>query len=276
MAAVPGRLPNGFVVYVPPNGASVTQPGQVMPGTVLPFVLPCGGQQLGSPSDPVQSNPRQKELEQFLKTETKTLAAIQIIIGLMHIGFGSISFFLDSMNYRAFAVIGGYPFWGGVLFIASGSVTVSSQKNTNTNLEKCSLGFNTASAVAAFIGIILYLTELSLSSPVSRNSEIQSRGAAATGLGILLLMFTLLEFGITALLAHFGCQTFCCTNDIRIVYVPYTNNGEVTQNESVPSSSVCGTVEQSNLPFTTTGQVTRYECIPSAPVYEGVPQTTEA
>lgn len=45
--------------------------------------------------------------------------AIQIMIGLMHIGFGIILGFMNVvygqvLGFASFALISGYPFWGGI------------------------------------------------------------------------------------------------------------------------------------------------------------------
>ncbi|KAG8125487.1 hypothetical protein E2320_020681, partial [Naja naja] len=53
--------------------------------------------------------------------------AVEILIGLIHIGFGAVS--LSSLAspsiFRPISAIGGYPFWGGIFFISSGSLCVA-------------------------------------------------------------------------------------------------------------------------------------------------------
>ncbi|KAJ6654153.1 hypothetical protein lerEdw1_007422 [Lerista edwardsae] len=88
---------------------------------------------------------------------------IQIIIGLIHIGFGGVEAVISTMYYVSVATIGGYPFWGGIFFIVSGSLSVSSEKNPS--VLKCNVGFNILSAIMALVGIILYVTELAINKP---------------------------------------------------------------------------------------------------------------
>ncbi|KAJ6633797.1 hypothetical protein lerEdw1_014294, partial [Lerista edwardsae] len=112
MATGPVRMAPGTVVFIPPNGTNTIQEGQGFPCTVLqpPTMLQYVGQQLGSPGlEPLQTPPVGL-LEKLRKLETKTLGAIQIMMGLIHVGLGGVSIFA---YYGPTAAIGGYPFWGG-------------------------------------------------------------------------------------------------------------------------------------------------------------------
>ncbi|XP_066476099.1 membrane-spanning 4-domains subfamily A member 8-like [Tiliqua scincoides] len=151
--------------------------------------------------------------------------AIQIIIGLIHIGFGGVESVISLGYYFSVATIGGYPFWGGLFFIISGSLSVSSEKNAGA--MKCSVGFNIVSAIFALVGIILYVSELAINASYSQGSyEGYHAVCIGTGLSALLLLFSLLEFSITVSTAHFGCQMYCCKDDPEIsVFVPYMVTG---------------------------------------------------
>nr|XP_056707980.1 membrane-spanning 4-domains subfamily A member 8-like [Euleptes europaea] len=191
--------------FVPPYDANVIQANQFIPGTVI---QPGGViQYAGQPLSPPHQNPQVGGLEKMLKVETKTLGAIQIMIGLMHIGFGAVSMTLFGPNYISLAAMGAYPFWGGLFFIVSGSLSVSVENHLSKCLVKSSVGMNIASAVMALTGAILYISELMI------NKKSALTNPAGVGLGFLLLFFSLLEFCITLSTAHFGCQVACCTND---------------------------------------------------------------
>ncbi|XP_066466487.1 membrane-spanning 4-domains subfamily A member 8-like isoform X2 [Tiliqua scincoides] len=251
MATQPVRMPTGPMVFIPPNGTTTTQAGQAIPGTTIhtPGVVQYAGQPLGipsnqliptsgmmhiqyvgqqprSPNNQCPQNPWMKLWEKLYKAESKTLGAIQIIIGLMHIGFGAARvgcFVYFVPFYIPFAALTGYPFWGGLLFIISGSLSVSAENQPNTCSVQCSVGFNITSSIAALIGIILYIVELVL--PYTTTSSISSYNAVknfGVSVAILLLLFSFLEFCITVSTAHFGCQAACCTNDMALVVMPYT------------------------------------------------------
>ncbi|XP_061468731.1 membrane-spanning 4-domains subfamily A member 15-like [Rhineura floridana] len=231
------RMANGTVVVIPQIGANVIQTGGGITGTVI---QPAGtvqyiqyvGQPAGSPNNQPQQNRQAGLMEKLLKVETKTLGAIQIIIALIHIGFGSVSAVIAGLGYLSIATIGGYPFWGGIFFIVSGSLSVSAEKHLTPGLVRCSVGMNITSAVMAGVGIILYLIQLSLN-PSYRYNYDPDYGygygywatPVGTGLSVLLLLFSMLEFCIAVSTAHFGCQAACCTNDPPMVYIPYTVSG---------------------------------------------------
>ncbi|XP_054826330.1 membrane-spanning 4-domains subfamily A member 12-like isoform X3 [Eublepharis macularius] len=128
-------------------------------------------------------------------------------------------------DYFPLTVFGGYPFWGGIFFIASGSLSVVLEKQLFTRMVKCSMGMNITGAVIAFIGMILYSVEWLLNSVYSRQNDDLSR-SVGTGLAALLLMFSFLEFCIAASMAHYQFQAVCCNSDMTIVCVPYVVNGE--------------------------------------------------
>ncbi|XP_042311895.1 membrane-spanning 4-domains subfamily A member 8-like [Sceloporus undulatus] len=239
MATDPTKLPHGTGVFIPSSGAGVIQIGQGFPSA--PVIQPAGtiqyvqhgGQQFGSSSISLQQNLQVSPLEKLLKVETKTLGAIQIFNGLIHIGLGAISAVLLGFRYLGLAAIGGYPFWGGLFFIISGSLSVSATNHLRISLVKWSVGMNIVSAIMALTGISLYIAELII------NGHYQPYLAKSAGLGIsaLLFLFSLLEFCIAVSSAHFGCQATCCNNEMNVNYVPYNVLGDgsnIVQGNPVP------------------------------------------
>ncbi|KAH0621095.1 hypothetical protein JD844_022122 [Phrynosoma platyrhinos] len=239
MATDPLRMQNGIMIFIPPNGANVVQGGQAIPATAISTpgtiqYIQCASQPLGS--NQFQQNRPLGPLEKFLKAETKTLAAIQIIIGLIHIGFGAVSAVISS-PYINVSVLGGYPFWGGLCFIASGSISVSAEKNLNTCLMKFSVGMNIASAILASIGIILFIVQMTINPHRYYTYESYTLNAVGTGLCVMLFLFTLLEICITISAARFRCQETCFSYDMTMAFIPYTiiGNGVLpTENNPAP------------------------------------------
>uniref|UniRef100_A0A8D0B898 Membrane-spanning 4-domains subfamily A member 8-like n=1 Tax=Salvator merianae TaxID=96440 RepID=A0A8D0B898_SALMN len=225
-------MASGTVMFIPQNGTSVFIGGQPIPSTVI---QPAGtvqyvqyvGQPVGSAINQPQQSVPETALQKFLKVETKTLGAIQIMIGLIHIGFGAVSAVLSSRYYISLATIGGYPFWGGLFFIISGSLSVSVEKNLTSSLVQCSVGLNITSAVMALIGIILYCAEFSIFSFLPDPGDWHNYASQSmhTGLSVLLFLFSLLEFCIAVSTAHFGCKATCCKNDPETIAVPYVISG---------------------------------------------------
>ncbi|XP_078239691.1 membrane-spanning 4-domains subfamily A member 15 [Pogona vitticeps] len=219
MATQPLNLSNGQMLLVPSNGPSVIQGGQAFPGTVMQPAgtvqyVSYGGQEFRSAANQPHQQPHMGPMEKLLKADIKTLGAVQIMIGLIHIGFGSLSFIFVGAEYISLATIGGYPLWAGLSFIISGSFSVDAMRHLSISQVKCSVGLNITSAIITLFGISLYMVEFVL-------WQIWMH-YAVTGLHVLLFLFTLLEFCITVSAAHFGCQATCCNNERTVHHVPYT------------------------------------------------------
>uniref|UniRef100_A0A8D0B1Z3 Uncharacterized protein n=1 Tax=Salvator merianae TaxID=96440 RepID=A0A8D0B1Z3_SALMN len=136
-------MASGTVTFIPQNGSSVFPGGQPIPDTVI---QPAGtvqyvqyvGQPVGSAINQPQQSVPETALQKFLKVETKTLGVIQIMIGLIHIGFGAVSAVIYSSYYISLATIGGYPFWGGLFetfavpYVISGISMAPAQGNPVT------------------------------------------------------------------------------------------------------------------------------------------------
>ncbi|CAM2119100.1 unnamed protein product [Caretta caretta] len=253
--AAPGSTANGVLIFMPPNSAGVIHQGQGVSGAIsqIPEMVQCGPQQftvmnpgnqtLGSmyPRSPAEQVAQLKKvgmMEIFLKAQPKTLGAIQILIGLMHIGFGGVAAVFVGYNvYISISVIGGYPFWGGLFFVISGSLSVAAETHRNTCLVRGSLGMNITSAIFSAIGIILFLTELIINvSDYSRNYE-----DAAKGITVMLFLMTILEFSVAVSTSYFACQAICYTpNTVSLsalkqdamLFMPYAANS----NFAVPSA----------------------------------------
>ncbi|XP_058010982.1 membrane-spanning 4-domains subfamily A member 12-like isoform X2 [Ahaetulla prasina] len=207
---------------IPSDGTNIIQTSQGFPSVAVQVsgAIPYpqyGAQQFGTSTGAPQQVPQTGRLERFLNAEIKVLGTVQIMIGLMHIGFGAVAICLASAGYIAWSI--GYSFWGGILFISSGSLCISAAKHQNRSLVKCSIGMNITSAIIALIGILQYILEISFS--LNENSEDWKKNVGIC-LSSVLFLFKLLEFFITVSLAHFGCQANCCTNGSAAMgYVPY-------------------------------------------------------
>ncbi|KAM3853643.1 membrane-spanning 4-domains subfamily A member 15-like isoform 1-T2 [Vipera latastei] len=241
-------MASGTVLFIPSNGANVIQTVPGLPGVALqasgatPYPQ-CGAQQLGISTSAPQQAPQEGPMKRFLSAETKVLGAIQIMIGLIHIGFGAVSLCLIRSYYLSLSGPGGYPIWGGIFFIVSGSLCVAAAKRPNRGLVQSSVGMNITSAIMALIGIILYLCEMITNNRYSRYNHQYNTGDLTFtplnigyGLSSLLFLFSVLEFCITVSLAHFGCQATCCSDDQPIMhFLPYQLIGHgAVRNEPNP------------------------------------------
>nr|XP_035118720.2 membrane-spanning 4-domains subfamily A member 12 [Callithrix jacchus] len=159
------------------------------------------------------------------------------MIGLMHLGFGIILglicfLYEHNLSFLSFAFIGGYPFWGGLSFIISGSLSILAPKELSPFLLRSSLGMNIVSSIFAFIGMILLLVDMCI------NGEFyQDYWAVLSGKGIsaMLMIFSLLEFFTACVTAHFAYQTITSTN-MSVLAAPtvYANSHLTPESSSAP------------------------------------------
>nr|XP_020831768.1 B-lymphocyte antigen CD20 isoform X1 [Phascolarctos cinereus] len=120
---------------------STTQPGQKM-------VLRRGSL-LQSPT-----------LQSFFRRESKALGAVQIMIGLFHFGLGGILLTVPVGTYAAICVAVWYPFWGGIIYITSGSFLVAAEKTSRSCLVNTRLGMNAISLFSSISGMILLIMDI--------------------------------------------------------------------------------------------------------------------
>ncbi|XP_040603253.1 membrane-spanning 4-domains subfamily A member 12 isoform X1 [Mesocricetus auratus] len=166
--------------------------------------------QLGLENVPMaHSGPGTTATKTNFKDATIALGAVHIIIGLVHIGFGVVLGLLSTHYYMSWAFysiafIGGYPFWGGVSFIASGSLSISAFKKFTPCLVKSTLIMNIISAIFAFAGVILLVADLNINGYHYQNYWMVLSGRGIAG---ALAILSVLEFGVACAMTHFANQT---------------------------------------------------------------------
>ncbi|GAB5577937.1 membrane-spanning 4-domains subfamily A member 15 [Prionailurus iriomotensis] len=138
MSAVPAS--NGVFVVIPPSDAGSLRPPPAIlssplcqPPGVMQFEEPPLGAQTPRATQP--PNLRPTETETFLTGEPKALGTVQILIGLIHLGFGSVLLMVRRGHVGMLFIEGGVPFWGGACFVISGSLSVAAEKNHTSCLD---------------------------------------------------------------------------------------------------------------------------------------------
>lgn len=183
------------------------------------------------PAHPVPGNAPGFQLPMYTPAqrafkEGRVLGALQILLGLVHIGLGIILGTIPQMYYTAVSFYGGYPFWGGIMFLITGSLTVSSDNLPSSScLRNGSLGLNIVSAIFSLVGIALFIADLSINVKYINSNYYPYydmfgiSGAAISG---VLFIFSLLEFSIACTCAHFGCQLIHDSQNTRAAVIPST------------------------------------------------------
>lgn len=203
---------NGVFVVIPPSNASGLRP----PPAILPTSMcqPPGIMQFEEPPLRAQTPratqaPDLQPMETFLTGEPKALGTVQILIGLIHLGFGSVLLMVRRGHVGMLFIESGVPFWGGACFILSGSLSVAAEKSHTSCLVRSSLGTNILSATAAFAGTAILLMDFGVT-----NWDV-GRGYLA-----VLTIFTILEFFVAVIATHFACQATRVQANTPVIFLP--------------------------------------------------------
>lgn len=242
----PGPMANSVYV-VPPHNSYPVVPGTVPQGPLYPSHQPQVHVISGNLPGLV---PAMTELPaQRVLKKGQVLGAIQILIGLVHIGLGSIMIINIFSHYVPISLYGGFPFWGGIWFIISGSLSVAAETQPNSPcLLSGSVGLNIFSAICSAVGIMLFITDMCVAGGYFYPSHEYWNVRTYMAISGVLLIFCLLELCIASVSSHFGCQVACCHyNNNAGVVIPnvYTTNPVVFPEPPNPIPSYSDVVRDS-------------------------------
>ncbi|XP_015270380.1 PREDICTED: membrane-spanning 4-domains subfamily A member 4A-like [Gekko japonicus] len=184
-----------------------------------------------------------RPLKNLYRGEPMALGITQIGIGIVVIAFGLVIVMAEgTLEYHYGEIHIRTPYWTGILYIISGSLSVVVAKKPEISLVKGMLGMNVVSAVAAGIAIVILSISVAHISYYSEcdgyyNTEMppeichevitipytQMRYMAA-----VLLTFTILEFLITIITAAFGCAGLCRNSYSETTVVIFQNTARGT------------------------------------------------
>ncbi|XP_062394402.1 membrane-spanning 4-domains subfamily A member 4A-like [Sardina pilchardus] len=185
------------------------------PFVVVTHVYPQqGAQSFTSPQSEVVSTPSSM-LGKFLKGEPVATGTVQIMIGVVVLLFGIVTAFYAT----TISTYSGIMFWGAIIYITAGSLTVRADKNLNPCLVKASLGMNIFSTITAGIGIILHSLDFFIrvypyySCYGDSNCYMLEELFLSRSMGIagVMLVLSVLEFIVSIFVSAFACKATCCT-----------------------------------------------------------------
>lgn len=113
---------NGVFVVIPPSNTSgLRSPQAILPTSLCqpPGIMQYEEQPLGAQTPRVTQPPDLRPGETFLTGEPKALGTVQILIGLIHLGFGGVLLMVRRGHLGMLFIEGGVPFWGGACDLAA-------------------------------------------------------------------------------------------------------------------------------------------------------------
>nr|XP_055054024.1 membrane-spanning 4-domains subfamily A member 15-like [Misgurnus anguillicaudatus] len=116
-------------------------------------------------------------LKRFLKVQPKSLGIVQIMIGVVTFLVGIV--LTTTIHYFVIIVITGVTYWGSLIYIIAGSLSVAAENKLNPCLVKASIGMNVVSAATAGIAIILMSMRLAFT-PFYYDRKIEPRKGSET------------------------------------------------------------------------------------------------
>ncbi|KYO41700.1 membrane-spanning 4-domains subfamily A member 15 [Alligator mississippiensis] len=142
------------------------------------------------------------------RSALKILGVLQIVTGLIHVGFGSVLVSLIKTHTWLLSMASHYLYWGGLCFVISGSFTTAAEKYRKTSLVNSSLFMNAVSVLASAAGGVLMSWDFILSDDFYYSPTLNADLRMAKGLVSILMIFTLLEFCLTVSSFHLGCRSW--------------------------------------------------------------------
>ncbi|XP_028626026.1 membrane-spanning 4-domains subfamily A member 3 [Grammomys surdaster] len=162
----------------------------------------------------------------------QALGAIQILNGLLILALGIFLVCLHHLfhhfrHFFFFTFYTGYPLWGAVFFISSGSLTVAAGRNPTRMLMQNSFGMNIASTTIAFVGTAFLSVHLALNTQALKGCQSSPSpdvciflGSSSNGLVSLKLILTLLELAMTISISAMWCLGNVCGSREAITSPP--------------------------------------------------------
>ncbi|XP_015462064.3 membrane-spanning 4-domains subfamily A member 4A [Astyanax mexicanus] len=273
--AVPDNNPrNGFVVVthvIPPPGTGQNGAGPV-PGVPTVGFPTAGISSIGVPNymgmavspvvrvSTVMAAPNR--LAKFLKGQPKAVGTMEIMIGIIAFLFAIVL----TVSAPSVSIYSGVLYWGSVIYIITGSLTVAAENSLSSCLVNGSLGMNVFSAVVSGTAVIILSVDVSVglgyelcygSFSYYDCKSFKDQTAGITG---VLLVLSVLQFMLSICISSFGCKATCCSGpSVPVARAPptqetlssiptafqayngqqnliYINNPSVNQNNTSPEN----------------------------------------
>ncbi|CAH2319810.1 membrane-spanning 4-domains subfamily A member 4D-like [Pelobates cultripes] len=211
-------------------------------------------------SDHIQNikNTTPKPLISFSKGEPMVLGVTQIFSGILFIIFGIIFCFLPQYGpYMYFLILNsGLPFWSGVMYIISGSLSISAAVKPTLGKVRSSLVLNIISSIIAGIAIILLSIAMvfqwyrsNIFTCFYYKSSVHCEGnfnpkPVVDGILALLFIMTVSQFCITISTSVFGCKTVCRTSYNETTVIIYQASSVINAGNNMTADPTTLTTDE--------------------------------
>ncbi|XP_040178395.1 membrane-spanning 4-domains subfamily A member 4D-like [Rana temporaria] len=149
----------------------------------------------------------------FLNGQPKALGTLQISAAFIQISLGAILYFVSFFSYTNFTINSGIPFWGPVLYIISGSLSVAAGNRESSCLIGFCLAMNIISSLTSTLELALLIPDISDFTSDCNNSaltpcvdHVAETWIIRIIILISLIIVSLLEFCVAVSLSSFGCH----------------------------------------------------------------------
>ncbi|XP_063292966.1 membrane-spanning 4-domains subfamily A member 4A-like isoform X1 [Pelobates fuscus] len=201
-------------------------------------------------------NTTPKPLISFSKGEPMALGVTQVFSGVLIIIFGIIFCFLPRYGIYFLIPYSGLPFWSGVMYIISGSLSISAAVKATLGKVRSSLVLNIISSIIA--GIAIILLSLAVVSQWYRlhiftcfyyKSSVHCEGnfdlkIVVEGMLALLFIMTVTQLCITISTSVFGCKTVCRTSYNETTVIIYQASSVINAGNNMTADPTTLTTDE--------------------------------
>ncbi|XP_002755444.5 membrane-spanning 4-domains subfamily A member 14 [Callithrix jacchus] len=178
----------------------------------------------------------------FLNGEPRVLGATQILLALIIVGLGTI-FLLNYINFSQrlpLVILSGYPFWGALIFMVTGYLTVVKEKSKTQGQGV--MAMNVISSLVAITGITFIILSYRHQDNYCQTPSLEEICVLGRTLfiGILsiLLIISIAELSISVTTASFRSKCWTQSDEV-LFFLP----SDVTQNGEQPAPGENGQLQ---------------------------------
>uniref|UniRef100_A0A9J8BXU9 Si:dkey-174k12.3 n=1 Tax=Cyprinus carpio carpio TaxID=630221 RepID=A0A9J8BXU9_CYPCA len=145
-------------------------------------------------------------LKGFFKAQPKALGTVQIMTGVVIFLFGIVNTAISTFH-PSILIFSGITYWGSLIYIIAGSLSVAAQNKLHLCVVKASLGMNVISAMTAATAItVMGIEILFFLMPYQSSISVRLLNRYYMGITGVLLVFSILQFIISIFISGFACK----------------------------------------------------------------------